>query len=188
MPTKAQLEQQLVEAREELAAASVMVREAREPLEEARGRIDALEVAVLAATKTAVRRTLPDVRPSKTHKFKIFSPAGDHTCYVTVGFYEDGQLGEVFLSIGKQGSTLNGLLNVIGVLISYALQYGVPPGDLVGKLTGSNFEPQGPTSNPALPNASSIVDYVFRWLDDQYGPFRRPPQTSPLVDSEPPSE
>ena len=142
-------------------------------------------------THLASRQALPDTRPSITRKFKLHGSQGDHSCYITVGFFEpeegssERQMrrpGEVFIRIGKQGSTLNGLLDVIGILISYGLQYGVPLGDLVSKLSGSNFEPLGPTSNPDIEECSSIIDYVFRWLDKEYGPFDRPPSTSQLVE------
>lgn len=133
------------------------------------------------------RRTLPDTRPSVTHKFKIDTAQGYSSCTLTVGFFEpeegsaERQMrrpGEVFIRVGKQGSTLNGLLDVIGILISYGLQYGVPLGDLCGKLKGMTFEPAGPTSNPDLPECGSIIDYVFSWLEKEYGPFDRPSSTS----------
>lgn len=147
------------------------------------------EIAMLTAANAelceqlagpARRRTLPDTRPSKTHKFKIESPQGPITCHLIVGLFEDGSPGEVFLNIGKQGSTLNGLVDTIGILVSYALQYGVPLGDLSGKLRGHNFEPQGPTYNPEIPECSSIVDYVFSWLEREYlGPPAIVPGSTP---------
>ena len=127
------------------------------------------------------RRTLPDNRPSVTHKFKIDSAQGSHSCYLTVGLYEDGTPGEVFIRIGKMGSSLNGLLDTVGILISYGLQFGVPLGDLCGKLRGMNFEPMGPTSNDDQPMCSSIIDYLFGWLAAEYGPFEPIAPTSPLV-------
>ncbi len=132
------------------------------------------------------RRRLDDARPSITHKFIIHSGAGDHSCYITVGFYDEerAQPGEVFLRMGKMGSTLNGLLDTIGILISYGLQYGVPLSDLVGKLQGMTFEPSGPTSNTDIETCSSIIDYVFRWLDKEFSLFDRPPSTSPLVEED----
>jgi ribonucleoside-diphosphate reductase alpha chain len=113
---------------------------------------------------------LPDVRPSITHKFQIHSGQGSHSCYMTVGFFDQGRKrpGEVFIRMGKQGSTLNGLLDTVGILISYGLQYGVPLADLCGKLKGITFEPGGGTSNPDLPKCSSIIDYVFAWLEQEY--------------------
>lgn len=114
------------------------------------------------------RRALPDSRPSVTHKFKIDTAQGHTSCYLTVGLHEDGTPGEVFIRVGKQGSTLNGLLDVVGILISFSLQYGVPLEKLCEKFKGTNFEPLGPTSNPDLDNCSSIIDYVFRWLEQRY--------------------
>lgn len=127
------------------------------------------------------RRTLPDTRPSRNHKFKIETAQGPLSCYMTVGHYDDGQPAEVFIRMGKAGSTLNGLLDVVGILISYGLQYGVPLADLCGKLRGTNFEPQGPTSNDELPECASIIDYVFRYLEQEYGPFDPVKQTSPII-------
>lgn len=116
------------------------------------------------------RERLPDVRASITHRFKIQSDQGDHSCYMTVGFFDEERRrpGEVFIRMGKQGSTLNGLLDTLGILISYGLQYGVPLADLCGKLRGMTFEPEGPTSNPDIPQCSSIIDYVFSWLEQRY--------------------
>ncbi len=113
---------------------------------------------------------LPDVRPSVTHKFKIESDQGSHSCYLTVGFFDRSKKrpGEVFLRMGKQGSTLNGLLDTIGILISYGLQYGVPLEDLCGKLKGMAFAPEGATSDPNIPKCTSIIDYVFTWLEKEY--------------------
>ena len=92
------------------------------------------------------------------------------TIHIRVGFYDEArtEVGEVFIEVGKQGSTLNGLLDVIGRLCSYALQYGVPLSELAPKLTGHRFPPAGPTSNPRIPDCSSLVDYVFRWLALEY--------------------
>ena len=129
----------------------------------------------------AQRRTLPDPRHSKTHKFKIDSAQGSHSCYLTIGLYDDGTPGEVFVRIGKMGSSLNGLLDTIGILISYGLQFGVPLADLCNKLRGMNFEPAGPTSNVDQPTCSSIIDYVFAYLEREYGPFDPVAPTSPLV-------
>ena len=114
----------------------------------------------------AQRRTLPDTRDSKTHKFKI----GGHTGYITVGLYEDGQPAEVFISMAKQGSTIYGLMESFGRAISYALQYGVPLSDLVRNFSHMRFEPSGMTSNPEIPFAQSVIDYLFRWLASQFLP------------------
>ncbi len=106
------------------------------------------------------RQRLPDERQSITHKFDI---AG-HEGYITVGLYEDGQPGELFLTMAKEGSTISGFADAFAQAISYALQYGVPLQDLVDKFSHVRFEPAGMTKNPDIRFAKSIVDYIFRWL------------------------
>ena len=106
------------------------------------------------------RRRLPDERQSITHKFDI---AG-HEGYITVGLYEDGMPGELFLTMAKEGSTISGFADAFAQAISYALQYGVPLQDLVDKFSHVRFEPSGMTRNPDIRFAKSIVDYIFRWL------------------------
>ena len=110
------------------------------------------------------RERLPDTRQSITHKFNI---AG-HEGYMTTGLYDDGRPGELFLTMGKEGSTLGGLLDAIGILASVSLQHGVPLEALVNKLSHCRFEPSGQTANPDITPASSIVDYIFRWLGRQF--------------------
>jgi len=110
------------------------------------------------------RRKLPDERRSITHKFDI---AG-HEGYITVGMYEDGTPGEIFVSMSKQGSTISGLMDSFATAISYALQYGVPLQFLVDKFAHMRFEPAGFTKNPQIPYAKSIVDYLFRWLASKF--------------------
>jgi ribonucleoside-diphosphate reductase alpha chain len=110
------------------------------------------------------RRKLPDERRSITHKFDI---AG-HEGYITVGIYEDGNPGEIFVSMSKQGSTISGLMDSFATAISYALQYGVPLQFLVDKFAHMRFEPSGFTKNPQIPYAKSIVDYLFRWLASKF--------------------
>jgi ribonucleoside-diphosphate reductase alpha chain len=117
-----------------------------------------------AAADQPRRRALPDTRTSITHKFKIEG----HTGYITVGLYEDGQPAEVFISMAKQGSTIYGLMESFGRAISYALQYGVPLSDLVRNFSHMRFEPSGMTSNPEIPFAQSVIDYLFRWLASQF--------------------
>jgi ribonucleoside-diphosphate reductase alpha chain len=113
------------------------------------------------AIDTAPRRhRLPDERQSITHKFDI----GGHEGYITVGLYEDGQPGELFLTMAKEGSTISGFADAFAQAISYALQYGVPLQDLVDKFSHVRFEPAGMTRNPDIRFAKSIVDYIFRWL------------------------
>ncbi len=111
-----------------------------------------------------VRRKLPDERRSITHKFSI---AG-HEGYITVGLYEDGSPGEVFITMAKEGSTISGLMDSFATSISYALQYGVPLKFFVGKFGHVRFEPSGWTGNPRIPYAKSIMDYIFRWLGGKF--------------------
>jgi ribonucleoside-diphosphate reductase alpha chain len=111
-----------------------------------------------------VRRRMSDTRVSLTHKFDI---AG-HEGYITVGMFEDGQPGELFIQMQKEGSTIGGLMDTVGALTSMALQYGVPLQSMVSKFAYSRFEPSGFTKNPDIRNASSITDYVFRWLGCQF--------------------
>jgi ribonucleoside-diphosphate reductase alpha chain len=110
------------------------------------------------------RRKLPDERQSVTHKFSI----GGHEGYITVGLYEDGTPGEVFISMAKEGSTISGLMDTLATSISYGLQYGVPLKFFVDKFSHVRFEPSGWTGNPQVPYAKSIIDYIFRWLGARF--------------------
>ncbi|MDX1388613.1 MAG: vitamin B12-dependent ribonucleotide reductase, partial [Acidobacteriota bacterium] len=112
------------------------------------------------------RRKLQDTRQSLTHKFSV---AG-HEGYLTVGLYDNGKPGEIFLTLGKAGSTLAGFADAFATAISFALQHGVELRFLVDKFTHVRFEPSGFTGNPDIPIAKSIVDYVFRWLAQQFLP------------------
>jgi len=112
------------------------------------------------------RKRLPDTRHSITHKFSV---AG-HEGYLTVGLYEDGQPGELFITMAKEGSTVGGLMDVIGTCTSMALQYGVPLITLVDKFRHARFEPSGMTSNRDMPFAKSLIDYIFCWLGCQFIP------------------
>ncbi|MEK7684551.1 MAG: vitamin B12-dependent ribonucleotide reductase [Verrucomicrobiota bacterium] len=116
-----------------------------------------------------IRRRLPETRTAITHKFDI---AG-HEGYLTVGLFDDGQPGELFITMAKEGSTIGGLMDSIGTLTSMALQYGVPLEALVRKFAHQRFEPSGFTKNPEIRNASSITDYVFRWMAVQFIPGYR---------------
>ena len=116
-----------------------------------------------------LRRRLPDTRTAVTHKFDI---AG-HEGYLTVGLFGDGQPGELFITMAKEGSTIGGLMDCVGTLTSLALQYGVPLEALMRKFAHQRFEPSGFTKNPDIRNASSIIDYVFRWLALQFVPGYR---------------
>jgi ribonucleoside-diphosphate reductase alpha chain len=117
-----------------------------------------------ALARTPVRRRLPDERKAITHKFDI---AG-HEGYITVGLFEDGQPGEIFLVMAKEGSTISGFADAFAQAISYALQYGVPLQALVDKFSHVRFEPSGMTRNPEIRFAKSIVDYIFRWLASKF--------------------
>ncbi len=114
--------------------------------------------------RRAVRRKLPDERQAITHKFSINEFEG----YVTVGLYEDGTPGEIFLVMAKQGSTISGLMDSFATAISIALQYGVPLQTLVDKFSHTRFEPWGFTKNAEIPIAKSITDYLFRWLASKF--------------------
>jgi ribonucleoside-diphosphate reductase alpha chain len=111
-----------------------------------------------------VRRKLPDERRSLTHKFSI----GGHEGYITVGMYDDGSPGEVFITMSKEGSTISGLMDAFATAISFNLQYGVPLKFLVDKFAHVRFEPSGWTGNPQVPYAKSIMDYIFRWLGAKF--------------------
>ena len=111
------------------------------------------------------RKRMPRERQSITHKFSI---AG-HEGYITAGMYEDGSVGEIFLTdIGKEGSTLRGMMNSFATAISIALQYGVPLETLVQKFSYMRFEPEGITGNPEIPFAKSMPDYIMRWLASRF--------------------
>jgi ribonucleoside-diphosphate reductase alpha chain len=134
--------------------------ETQEALREIEGTIATLE------RPRPYRERLPDERKSITHKFKV----GDQEGYITVGLYEDGRPGEIFVKISKEGSTVSGLMDSVALLTSVTLQYGVPIEDLTRKLRNTRFEPYGRTNNPQIPWATSVVDYVFRWLERKFAP------------------
>jgi ribonucleoside-diphosphate reductase alpha chain len=111
-----------------------------------------------------VRRKLPAERAAITHKFSI----GGHEGYITVGLYEGGQPGEIFITMAKEGSTISGLMDGFATAISFALQYGVPLKFLVDKFSHLRFEPSGWTGNQQVPYAKSILDYIFRWMGTKF--------------------
>jgi len=122
-------------------------------------------VAKAKASAGPARRRMPRERQSITHKFSI----GGHEGYITAGQYEDGTIGEIFLTdIGKEGSTLRGMMNSFATAISIALQYGVPLETLVRKFCYMRFEPEGITQNPEIPFAKSMPDYIMRWLASRF--------------------
>jgi len=122
------------------------------------------EAKALSPDARPARRKLPDERHAITHKFSI---AG-HEGYITVGMYEDGKPGEIFLVMAKEGSTISGLMDAFATSISIALQYGVPLEALVEKFSHVRFEPSGFTKNPEIPYAKSITDYIFRYLASKF--------------------
>ena len=131
----------------------------------ARGSLEYVGKAVAAAAVPApYRRKLPDERRSITHKFSV----SGHEGYVTVGLYEDGKPGEIFIVMSKEGSTISGLMDSFATAISLTLQYGVPLEALVDKFTHMRFEPSGFTKNPEIPMAKSLVDYIFKWLGSKF--------------------
>ena len=122
--------------------------------------------AAAAVAERPLRRRLAETRSSITHKFSV---AG-HEGYLTVGLYEDGQPGELFITMAKEGSTVGGLMDVVGTCVSMSLQYRVPLLTLVEKFRHARFEPSGMTSNKNIPFAKSLIDYIFCWLGCQFIP------------------
>jgi ribonucleoside-diphosphate reductase alpha chain len=114
-----------------------------------------------------LRKRLPAERQAVTHKFAI----SGHEGYITVGLYEDGTPGEIFLKMAKEGSTVSGLMDSFATVVSMSLQYGVPLKALVDKFAHSRFEPSGFTGNPEIPIAKSVMDYIFRWLASRFLPW-----------------
>ena len=127
-----------------------------------------------------LRRRLPATRQSLTHKFSV----GGHEGYITVGLFEDGTPGELFITMAKEGSTIGGLMDTIGTLTSMSLQYGVPLEALTSKFSHMRFEPSGWTGNQEIPNAKSVVDYIFRWLGIRFQPGYGEPNTAVPIATE----
>ncbi|HEX7501392.1 MAG TPA: vitamin B12-dependent ribonucleotide reductase [Polyangia bacterium] len=123
-----------------------------------------LQRAQVAAAQTLVRRKLPDERRSLTHKFAV----GGHEGYIHVGLYDSGEPGEIFIRMAKEGSTISGLMDSFATAVSLALQHGVPLRLLVDKFSRMRFEPSGFTGNPEIPRATSVMDYLFRWLGAKF--------------------
>jgi len=122
-------------------------------------------------TPRPYRRKLSDERQSITHKFSV----GGHEGYVTVGLYEDGMPGEIFVTMSKEGSTSAGLMDAFATMVSFSLQYGVPLEFLVKKFAHTRFEPSGWTGNKQIPIARSILDYIFRWMALKFLPPEQMP-------------
>lgn len=112
----------------------------------------------------ATRQSLPVTRDSLTHKFSI----SRHEGYLTIGLYPDGRPGEIFIKMAKEGSTISGMCQAFCRAFSLALQFGLSVEEAVARFKGMRFEPMGPTENPDIPEASSIVDYVARYLEQHY--------------------
>jgi ribonucleoside-diphosphate reductase alpha chain len=125
---------------------------------------DETTAASVDTTPKPYRRRLPDERASITHKFNV----GGHEGYLTIGLYEDGTPGEIFLRMAKEGSTISGLMDSFATAVSLALQYGVPLRDLVTKFSHLRFEPAGFTTNRDIPMAKSLVDYIFRYMATKF--------------------
>jgi ribonucleoside-diphosphate reductase alpha chain len=147
------------------SGASTPVTNPPEPVAALQAMVDS--VAAGSAPKNAVRHELQRVRNSKTFKFTVAGTRG----YLTVGEYDDGTPGELFISSAKLGSTLHGVLDAFATSVSYALQYGVPLKKLVRTFSHSSFAPAGITDDPDIRTASSIIDYVFRRLGKTYLSF-----------------
>ncbi|NLS93184.1 MAG: hypothetical protein GXX96_13595 [Planctomycetaceae bacterium] len=147
-------------------------RRTAEKLREAEARIAELTVEVeflqgsveRYKNRRPQRSRLPETRQAITHKFSI----SGHEGYITVGLFEDGSPGEVFIRMAKMGSTVRGLVDTIAVLTSLALQYDVPLENLARKFRHTRFEPSGYTTNPDIKRVTSIVDYIFAWLSETF--------------------
>jgi len=162
-----------------------------QPLSTKRGAREAETAMVKAAARkdpanemSAVRHKLPDERQALTHKFSV----GEHEGYITVGLYENGQPGEIFLTMAKEGSTISGLVDAFATAISIALQYGVPLSTLVDKFSHTRFEPSGFTKNPEIPIAKSITDYIFRYLASRYLSTEQKQAAGVILRDPPPSD
>ncbi len=110
------------------------------------------------------RRALPGTRDSVTHKFSV----GNHEGYLTIGLHPDGSPGEIFIKMAKEGSTMSGMCQAFCRAFSLAIQYGLPLEDAVARFKGMRFEPMGATTNPEIPDAKSIVDYVACYIEKNF--------------------
>ncbi len=149
---------------EAVAAASGLARADESPDEQLPREVTTVERIVERVVERPLRRRLPETRASLTHRFNV---AG-HEGYLTVGLYENGSPGELFITMSKEGSTIGGLMDSLGTAISVALQYGVPIESLVKKFEHQRFEPMGMTTNRDVPFAKSLVDYIFRWIGMEF--------------------
>ena len=119
------------------------------------------------------RKQLPSERQSITHKFSV----GGHEGYLTVGLYEDGTPGELFIVMSKEGTVVSGLTDCLAISVSLGLQHGTPLSSFTKQFIDTRFEPCGFTGNSAIPDAKSIVDYIFRWLRLKFEPESIPETT-----------
>ena len=140
---------------------------------------DAGKEAKADAERQAYRRKLADERRAITHKFSV----GQHEGYLTVGLYEDGQPGEIFITMAKEGSTVSGLMDSFATAVSLALQYGVPLKVLCDKFSHTRFEPSGWSPNPEIRYAKSVMDYIFRWLALKFLPRDAQPHEDASIQS-----
>ncbi|MBN2574377.1 MAG: vitamin B12-dependent ribonucleotide reductase [Deltaproteobacteria bacterium] len=138
--------------------------------------------APVGTVRSLVRRKLPDERHSLTHKFSV----GGHEGYIHVGLYDSGEPGEIFIRMAKEGSTISGLMDSFATAVSLALQHGVPLRLLVDKFSRMRFEPSGYTGNPEIPRATSVMDYLFRWLGAKF--LRPESEAEPAVEGSKPAE
>jgi ribonucleoside-diphosphate reductase alpha chain len=122
---------------------------------------------VLSEEVKPVRKRMPAERKAITHKFSIDNQDG----YITVGMFDDGTPGEIFITMAKEGSVISGLLDCFATCVSMALQYGVPLPVMINKFSHTRFEPSGFTGNKSIPIAKSIIDYIFRWLAFKFLPI-----------------
>ncbi len=118
----------------------------------------------MSSSDKHARKTLPPTHTSVTHKFSV----NGHEGYLTVGLFEDGMPGEIFIKMSKEGSTLSGLIQGFCRAFSLAIQYGLPLADAVERFRNMRFDPMGQTSNPKIPQATSILDYVAQYLDFEF--------------------
>ncbi len=170
-----------------LSHATVNVKGPEQETEEALKEIEGKFEELAAGRPRPYRERLPDERRSITHKFSIGGQEG----YITAGLYEDGRPGEIFVKMSKEGSTVSGLMDTVALLTSVTLQYGVPIHDLSRKLKNTRFEPYGRTNNPQIPWTTSIVDYIFRWLELKFAPeaaSEGPPERGITPSSNPSNE
>jgi ribonucleoside-diphosphate reductase alpha chain len=125
------------------------------------------------------RERLPNERQGVTHRFTIGSP--DRKGYLTVGLYEDGRPGEIFIKMDRQGTAVSGFIDAWAIAVSMLLQTGTPMQAIIDKFKGLSFEPEGMTGNPEIPIAKSPIDYIVRWLEKRYGDeaMNKPPEPEP---------